>query len=96
MYIREVAAFPSWGSCHLGNYFLGKCTFGKLPIFLHGVGATLEVVIWEVAAWENCTFGKLPLEKIPLAFGTYLTSNEQLGIQLYKRTARNTTVYINS
>ena len=31
MYIWEVAAFPSWGSCHLGNCHLGKCTFGKLP-----------------------------------------------------------------
>ena len=79
MYIREAAAFPSWGSCHLGNCFLGKCTFGKLPIFLHGVGATLEVVIW-----ENVHLGSCHLRKYPWPLGKYLTSNEQLGIQLYK------------
>ena len=31
IYIWEVAAFPSWGRCHLGNFHLGNCTFGKLP-----------------------------------------------------------------
>ena len=62
MYILEVAAFPSWGSCHLENCHLGKCTFGKLPLG--------KLHIWEVATWEN-TLGKLPLGKRPL--GKYLT-----------------------
>jgi len=55
-----------------------------LPIFLHGVGATLEVVIWEVAAWEIAHWGSCHLRKYPWPLGKYLTSNEQLGIQLYK------------
>ena len=53
-YIWEVAAFPSWGSCHLGNCHLRKCTFWKLPL--------AKLHIWEVATWEN-TLGKLPLGK---------------------------------
>ena len=68
MYIWEVAAFPSWESCHLG-----KCTFGKLPLFLHGEVATIEklsfgkLYIWKVDAWEithlgSCNLGKHPWE----------------------------------
>ena len=70
MYIWEVAAFPSWGSCHLKNCHFGKCTFEKLLLFLYE-----EVATWEIVSWENvhlgscclgnCTFWKLPLGKIP-------------------------------
>ena len=63
---------------------LGKCTFEKFPLFLHGEVATWEIVIWEnvytwkvadweIATWKN-TLGKLPLGKRPL--GKYLTSFE--------------------
>ena len=38
MYIWEVAAFPSWGSCHLGNCHLGKCTFGSWPLWKRPLG----------------------------------------------------------
>jgi len=61
MYIWEVAAFPSWESYHFG-----KCTFGKLPLFLHGEVTTREIVNWETVHLEslrlgNYTFGKLSL-----------------------------------
>ena len=62
MYISEIADFPSWKSCHLGNCHLGKCTFEKLPLG--------KLHIWEVTTWEN-TPGKLPFGKRPL--GKYLT-----------------------
>ena len=66
MHIWEVAAFSSWGSCHLGSCHLGKYTFGKLPLG--------KLHIWEVATWKN-TIGKLMLGKSPL--GKYLTSKHK-------------------
>ena len=55
---------------YLWKLLLGKCTFRKLPFFLHGKVATWEIVIWENVHLRscrlgNCTFGKLPLGKIP-------------------------------
>ena len=49
---------------------MGKCTFGKLPLFLHGEVATWEIVTWENVHSGSCPFslmGKLPLGK--LSFG---------------------------
>ena len=65
IYIWEVADFPSWGSCHLGNYHLGKCTFGKLLLE--------KLYIWEVATWEN-TLGKRPVEKYLASKSTHCLS----------------------
>ena len=63
MYIWEFASFPSWGSCHLVNCYLRKCTFGKLLLFLHAGKLPLgklslgKMYIWEVAAREIAHLG---------------------------------------
>ena len=61
MYIWEVAAFLSWGSCHLVNCHLEKFTFVKLPVgkIAHLGSCHLENYPGEVAAWEKA-FGKVP------------------------------------
>ena len=44
---------------------LGKCTFEKFPLFLHGEVATWEIVIWENVHLESCRLGNCHLEKYP-------------------------------
>ena len=44
-----------------------KCTFGKLPLCLHGAVATWEIVTWVNVHLGSCHFffmGKLPLWKL--------------------------------
>ena len=44
---------------------LGKCTFEKFPLFLHGEVATWEIVIWENVHLESCRLGNCHLGKYP-------------------------------
>ena len=70
MYIWKVVAFPSWESCHLGNFYSGKCILGsfsfmgKLPLGKLSFGKMYiwEVAAWEIAHWGSCYLGKYPLE----------------------------------
>ena len=63
------AAIPCFKE-NIVNY-LGKCTSGKLPLFIHGEVFPWEDVILEIVHLGsyhlgNCTFEKLLLGKIPL------------------------------
>ena len=56
VYVHMYAAALTCFKENIVNYSrkLGKCTFEKFPLFLHG-----EVATWEIAAWKK-TFGKIP------------------------------------
>ena len=45
---------------------LGKCTIGKLPLFLHG-----EVAIWEIVTWVNVHLGSCLLGSCHLGKYTF-------------------------
>ena len=57
MYICEVAAFSSGGSCHLGNCHLGKCSFGKCRLGNYTFG--------------KLPLGKIPLQSCRLGKGLW-------------------------
>ena len=50
MYIREVAAFPSWERLPLGKLSFGKICIWKMCIW--------DIVIWENVYLGNCLLGK--------------------------------------